>query len=230
VTSLIKHGGLHDGLAVLPLDLSAHALFPLEGPAASGAPAASAKTVSPIERELANLRQALQAAESEKEQAVALAREQGRKDAERAYQRNEANALAALEASLKQNAVIAQAHFEAIESTALALCETALAKVFANPKAYRALVTDAILRQADNIKRETMLGVHVSPADFPNPAALSELGQSVGAGRIAVHADSALASGTARIEVRLGQIELSIPGHWETLKATLRNLAERGTS
>jgi flagellar biosynthesis/type III secretory pathway protein FliH len=73
-----------------------------------------------------------------------------------------------------------------------------------------------------------VLRVGVSAKDFGDDSALSAIATALGGERVNIVQDPDLASGDCLIDLRLGQIELSIPKHWQLLQDELRRLASAG--
>ena len=232
MTALIKRGEFASG-AVRPLAparvdddllLDRHAE---EAPAPFRDPELAA-----LERRTAGLERELEETLAGLASRIEAARAEGREEAARAHRRDDAKALELMGAAAKTSLDRLDERLAAIEAFALVLSETALQKVFAGAQDFRDLVSRSIKRQIDQLRAEAVLGVSVSAADFPDEASLQKLGASLGAplgsGRIALHRETKLARGEIRIDLRLGQIELSLPEHWSSLQALLRSLPGSG--
>lgn len=223
--ALIKHANVDDLATVAPLDLSARAMIasgPLEPFLEQKATPVRVPTES--EKQLADLRQKINALEERLIRDVAKAREDGRKEAEQTFVKDEASRLSMLKANLEAAVTTATASFNSMEKLALVVCEDALAKVFAKPASYRQLVADAIAKQLGSLRKETVLGIHVSAQDFSDSKSLEALALAAGTGNITLHRDDELRTGACRISVRLGHIELSLPEHWEAMKSAFSEL------
>lgn len=228
--ALIKHADLTDLSTVLPLNLDTRKVTngPLEPFLEPAAP--PARQPSESEKQLAELRKAVRLLEDRLSDEIPKAREQGRKDAEAAYARDDAALVALLTANLDAASAKAARSFEDMEKLALLICENALSKVFAKPQSYRSLITDAISKQLGQIRKETVVGVWVSREDFPDQAALQALSSGSAGAAVHVRHDPELPSGDCRIDLRLGHVELSIRDHWAALKACLADLASEAIS
>ncbi len=229
MTSLIRLADLPSSSPVLALEAAAARAPSLEDkPRTPVRDSARDPALSSQELEISRLRDALGVAEKKLDELVAAAREQGRKEGRESAARDEAKALAALESGVSDAVTLVRAKADELEGLALAVAETALANVFANPKLHRQLVADAILKQLREVRRETVLAVHVSPADFPDAGGLAELARTLGHADIRLLHNPSLGQGACRIDLRLGAIELSLPEHWEAIRTRLKELAARG--
>lgn len=224
MTTLIRLADLPVTAAIAPIDtVSANPERDDTTPGLSRRPALSGH-----ELELARLREALAVAEAKANRLVVAAREQGRKEALAEFARDEGKSLALLQAGVSEVVIRAREKLGALESLSLAIAENALANVFANPKGHKQAIVDAIARQVQDIKRDTVLSVAVSPADFADAARLDELARALGKGDVRIVQDGALAPGHCRIDLRLGQIEISLPEYWNALRARLNELGASG--
>lgn len=181
-----------------------------------------------LQAEISELKHALAEAEASQKKAIEAARDQGRKEVKDTYARDDAEALAALEAGLAKAMAGVGERIDNLDSLALLLCETALQKVFADAADYQGLVARAIRLQVAELRRETVLLVAVSAADFPDTDALLALETRVGIGGVDIAQDLLLPPGACRIDLRLGHIELSVAEHWDALQEHLRALVTSG--
>lgn len=179
-----------------------------------------AQTISP-DPELVKLREALASSEARHAQQLARAREQGREDAAAAFKRDEASALAALEAGIAASIAAFQREIRGLERLALALCDTALAKVLGDPGRRADLVSGALEDQLNLVKTDSIVTVRVSTADFPDKQALSRLAERLHLLPGTVEQRSELRAGDCDILMRLGHIELSIPDYLLRLRQAL---------
>jgi flagellar biosynthesis/type III secretory pathway protein FliH len=230
MTSLIKRGEFSSGAirALAPSRLEEDFLLEQladEAPAPFRDPELSA-----LERRAAALERELEETRASLASRIEAARTEGRQEAALAHKRDDAKALATLEAAAKSSLERLDERLVAIEAFALLMSETALQKVFAGAQDFRDLMSRAVKRQVDQLRAETVLGVNVSASDFPDEASLQKLAASLGAGRVAIARDAKLPRGEARIDLRLGRIELSLPEHWASLQTLLRSLPGSGQS
>lgn len=229
MTSLIRLADLPSSSPVLALEAAAARASSLEDkPRTSVRDPVRDPALSSQDLEISRLRDALSVAEKKLDELVAAAREQGRKEGRESAVRDQAKAISALESGVSDAVTLVRAKAEELEGLALAVAETALANVFANPKLHRQLVVDAIQRQLREVRRETVLAVHVSAADFPEAGGLTELARTLGHADIRLLHDPALDQGACRIDLRLGAIELSLSEHWDAIRTRLKELATLG--
>jgi len=183
-----------------------------------------------LEQEVEELAADLKRAQDTITKVAEDARAQGRKDAEAAFARDDAKALSLLEAAIAAAASEAKAKIVKLDALALLLCETALENAFDRAGDFRDLLTRAIAKQLNTLRREMVLAVHVSPRDFPDEAALGGLQEKLGPSAVAIERDNALEGGACRIDLRLGHIEIALPLYWRELKAKLRSAASEAAS
>jgi flagellar biosynthesis/type III secretory pathway protein FliH len=157
-------------------------------------------------------------------EALKRARSEARDAALQEAARDEARALALLEANVKAaNARFSEALGD-LERLAPLLCETALASVFDAPDQHRGLVDAALALELNRLARESVVSVAVSAVDFTDEAHLKALADRHP--HVVIGADATLASGVCHITLNMGGVELDIPAHWAALKETLHAMAE----
>lgn len=230
MTSLIRQGDSPEALPIRALDwpnADSGRLSPDGGP--RPAPFTQDPSIIAFEDEIRDLKRRLAEADANHLRALEATRLQARKEADLAYERDDARALARLQVAIEAARATFDARLSQAEAFAALLCQTALEKVFALPENYRDLTSRAISRQIAGIRLESVIAVDVSPADFADEAALAALGQEIGSDRIMVRRNAQLASGDCRIDLRLGHMEISLSRHWAELQALLRTLASQET-
>ena len=190
-------------------------------------PAARRPEIVALEAELAALKQGLADAEARRQEALLAARAEAAEEATAAYRRDDAAALATLESALEEATRSLNTRIDSMETLALLLCETALAKIFGDTNDYTDLVARALQLQLAGLRREAVIAASVSAEDFPDAASLVALEARLGANNLSLRRDHQLGKGACRLDLRLGHIELSIPDHWQELQALLRQLADR---
>jgi flagellar biosynthesis/type III secretory pathway protein FliH len=202
-------------------DLAPLAWSPETAPA--GRPSPRDLLVEALEREVEELKANLAQADENQKQEIENARTEGRKEAEAQFARAEEKRLALLEAGIQAAKDDFRDKSSELEALALLLCEVALENVFERSIDMRELVTGAIDRQMSAVRREMVLGIHVSADDFTEDA-LEPLRARMAPMLVAI--DGGLSCGEARIDLRLGHIDLSLPRYWQDLKVQLQTLAE----
>jgi flagellar biosynthesis/type III secretory pathway protein FliH len=176
------------------------------------------------------LRSAFEALELESMARIDAARAEGRRAATADYKQSDAAALARLEVSIASSAAAVTRQIADLEKLSLLIAEAALSRVFAGSEDFAPLVTRAISRQMQMVNRDSLIRIRVSDHDFSDIDTLRRLAQTVGAGHVAVERDEGLARGAVNMELRLGALELSVPGHWQALRdkfETLLKVAEK---
>lgn len=179
-----------------------------------------------LEHEVDELRRLLAESLEERGKAIEAARTEARKDADAEHKRADADALTALRKGVASAAEKVEAHFLKEQTLALLLAQVALERVFGEAPDFQGLVTRAIRAQLHALRRGSVLTVRVSADDFGDEDALTELAATLGAGGINIAHDPGLSSGECHIDLRLGQVELSISQHWQSLQVELRRLAD----
>lgn len=213
MSALIKSG---NGQAVRSFGLAPVAAVP--------APKADPRDtkIARLEAEIARLRDALAEAEAEAETAVAAAREAGEAAGLARAEDREADRLDALRAGLSSAGKNFEASLAALEGLAPQLARAALEKMFGAVEDWSPMVEAMLARQLASLRRSRIVAVQVSPADFADPHAVEALsGSDLRAG-----VDPDLRAGAARIECKLGQIDLDARGQWDALATLLGEMAE----
>lgn len=199
------------------------ALAPLQAAMATRAET-PASEIDLLRAEIARLESVLEDREVAHARALEAAVEEARAEAARAHRRDDAAALGTLTTALGSLSARLDEKLGGVETLALNASELALANVFDPPADMMGLVSRAIRKQVSEVRAELVLAVAVSPADFPDPEALTAVAASAPGARIQI--DDALASGACRLDLRLGRIDLSLPQHWAELRDRLRQLAD----
>jgi len=178
-----------------------------------------------LEDEIEALRRRLRETEAETQKAVSAARIETKREAELAHVRQEEKALALLRAGLDRATKDLEARLVDLESASLLLTQTALEKVFGDPKAYHELIGRAISAQLAGLRHDMVVCISVSSVDFSDQNALKRLADTTKRAPTMIRAEPSLAQGDCRIELKLGEIEFSIGEHWSALQNLLRGLA-----
>lgn len=178
-----------------------------------------------LEHEVDELKRLLAESLDERGKAIEAASTKARKDAEAEHKRADADALTALKKGVASAAEKVEAHFLKEQTLALLLAQVALERVFGEAADFQDLVTRAMRVQLHALRRGSVLSIRVSADDFGDEDALAELAATLGDGINIAH-DPGLSSGECHIDLRLGQVELSISQHWQSLQDELRRLAD----
>lgn len=169
-------------------------------------------------------------AEARQREAVEAARAQGAREASLAHARDDAKALELIAEGIRTAIVRFDSQLAASQGLAALLCQTALEKVFSDPKADCERTTRAIHRQVSGLRRESVLGIRVSAKDFTDERALAALSNSIGGSSILIERDPRLGHGECHIDLRLGHLELSLSQHWAELQTLLQRLSLEAAS
>lgn len=223
MSSLIRASDATTSTPVRSLDLAS-----IHNEHASPAGIDASANVTKEDNELQRLREALKASEATRDKLVAQAREQGRLEAVAAHKRDDARMVALLVDAIDAGQKRLTSKLDELNRASLLICENALTPIFATAGDIRSLLVSAIETQIAGIRNETIVALRVSEADFAGRAALQELANRIGASESAIAADKTLNPGECVIDVRLGQIEISLPQFWQTLKARLQDLMQTG--
>jgi len=93
----------------------------------------------------------------------------------------------------------------------------------------RASVLEAIIgTQVANVGKAMLLRIDVSPEDFPDRAAIAEIGRRIGLSDAILTTNDDLKSGACVMVLRLGQIEIGVDRQWGTLREILDDMAMPG--
>lgn len=168
-----------------------------------------------LEREVEDLREAL--ARNNQDHAAELEEtsRKARETALREANEKEIERIATLRNEMTQAVEHWENTLEDLELLALALAHTALDRLLSDPANKHALIKSSIARQIEGLRRESILNICLSPADYSDDA-LRRLASDFGGGLV-FRLDPELASAACRIQLRLGQIELSLPQHRSAL-------------
>jgi len=134
-----------------------------------------------------------------------------------------AAALARLEAGLASALERLAQDLSGLDRLAAAVARTAIARMLGDSTEHADLVTALVRRQVAVLEAGAILGVEVAAADFPDPAALEALAQ--GLPGLEIRARSDLGPGDARLQLRLGGLEVGVGQQWGRLAALLDDLA-----
>lgn len=189
---------------------------------------ATAEPQDEIALELIRLRSMLATADSEYERKIAAAREQGRQSAIAGFQRDEAKALAILAEGVSAAAEGVRSEIAALQSLAITLCQNVLGKLLVDPGKQQAFLSGAIAKQVALVHRDSVLSVRVSNVDFAEPSSLADLSTQLGLSANSIQTDPAIAPGSCRMMMRLGQIDLSIPEYLREIQRVLASFDATG--
>jgi flagellar biosynthesis/type III secretory pathway protein FliH len=196
-------------------------LDPIEPvPAPAGDP-----RIEALERQIGELRSALAAQRAESEKAVAAARTEGERQGKAAADDAAAKRVAALGKGVDSAVSAWRDRLAGLEGLTASLAKAALAKLFDEHGGHARFVASVIARQMRLLRRDSLVAIRVSAADFTDDQALAALGAEAGTGSVRLVADADLASGECRIDLQLGHIDIGAATQWAQLAAFLDELA-----
>lgn len=175
--------------------------------------------------EITKLQNALIAARALAEQGRKEALETGRAEGRRAAEDDMARRRGLIEKGIGRAETAWHEKIGGLDTLAAMLARSALASVFGNSTDLTDLVTRAIALRVRGIRRESIVGIRVSPEDFPDTDALDALRTEAGTRSIDIVADAAFSRGECRFDLKLGHIDLGIQSQWRELERFLETLA-----
>ena len=184
-------------------------------------PSVADERLEAIEQENAVLRRQLEAAAEAERDAEARGRDEGRREADEAARVEDDRRLEALRTGLDGALEKWRERLDALEALAPLIAHAALAKLFDDRDDYAEMATRMVALQIGRMRRDTIVAVHVSPRDFGDEESLAGLAARLGAGELALGRDPALGPGECRIDLRLGHVDVSVPGQWAQLSSLL---------
>ena len=184
---------------------------------------------SALRTELMGLRKQIAEWEIKNKEDIARACEDGRRRGLEEATREEARRCESLEQGIDDALAAWHSRLAEIEGLAALLSRTALAKLFDKPDELSPLVLAAVARQMHNLRRESIVRLRVSAADFPDEANIQKLKAVVpDAAEIVVSPD--LEAGACLFDLQLGHVDISPQSQWKDMNALLAELALSDTS
>ena len=177
-----------------------------------------------LEASIADLRHQLAEADDDARTREDAAYAKGRKDGVELSVGEEEKRATLLGATLDK---LRQAHAERLaeyELLALQLARAALGRIFGDQQLQAELLGATLDNHLSKIRRELILKVRLSPQDFGEEAT-----DAYNSGRFAgltIERDASLSSGDCEIDLRLGKIDLGLPGQWQRLCDYFDQLAQ----
>ena len=177
----------------------------------------------------AELRELVEELRQAAPRAEAKAREEGRREGLSAARRDDDARIERLGEGIAALAAAWDDRLNSLDDLAALLARGALAKLFDESDDYADFVVRMIGRQIRQLRRETLLGIRVSPADFPDAAALAPVSAAAGAGSTAIATDADLPAGECRLDMQLGHLDLGVRSQWGQLSELLQQMAAAET-
>lgn len=180
-----------------------------------------------LRAQLASLEEKLAQVEAAATDAVGVAHEEGRKQGLREAEDREAERVSMLGAGIAVAIGDWQTRLEGWDGLAAALAGAALGRMFEPHDDLSERVTRMLARQLREIRRASVVTIHVSRNDFTDGDALALLGRRLSAegASLSIEIDPELEAGTCRIACRLEHIDLDAHGNWSTLVRLLDQMA-----
>lgn len=192
-----------------------------------GAAAASAASEPPpevlriaaLEAEVDQLREAIAASAADAARAADEARRSGREEGLAAAARSEEERLDCLRGGLAEALVAWRERLDETERLAVLISRGAVEKLVEDQGGQCALVLGAIARQVALLRRDAVVAVQVSAADFPDAAALAEAAAVAGGELLDVNVSADLEAGECRLALKLGFVDIGPRTQWMRLSA-----------
>ncbi len=194
--------------------------------AAAAVPEAGDPRIGRLEAQIAALQEELKQAGVKGEARDAEAFERGRLQGRQEAVENAQAALEKLSAALERAQATFAEGFDRFEGLALQIAQTALARILGDSSQFPEMVFEAVRHQLAGIDRTPVAGVRISPRDFPDGEAVAACASRFD--RLEVTIDPDLAAGECVIDLRMGEIDVSIGKQWSRLSALLEQLATEG--
>lgn len=201
------------GIRRIPGSIADRSTVPVE-------PSPSERRIADLTAELAKAREALAAFRDEADAEIAAARIEGARE----VKRDDEARIADLRKGIDEALAGWHGRLQELEALALLLAKQSLAKLFADSADLADLVARTLARKIDEIGAEAIVRVRVSASDFPDSDSLGALADRCGLPRAAIVADLP-ESGDCRIDLALGQADLSLPAQWSVIRRRLEVIA-----
>lgn len=186
-------------------------------------PSTESPELEALRAECGRLSEALAAAGHRADEAIAAALEQGRADA----RADDAKKLASLGEALGRASVVWRDRLASLDGLAAQLVGASVSKIFGDWDEGAELVIRAVRARLKILRREAVVAVQVSAADFPDQAALEATAEQVGSPGCRLLIDPDLSAGDCRIDLKLGAVDVAPRGQIAAIAALLEALAGR---
>lgn len=181
-----------------------------------------------LREENARLREALAELREVTEEAVETAIEQGRADAIASLEANHDAALELLGSSLASAQEALSDRLSSWDALSVAIARNAMSKILRTSSEDEELIRRLIGRQIDLLKRDSIVRIIVSKADFEDEDTITQLKAELGIEAVLVTLDDQLGRGQCMIDLRLGKIEISLDHQWEKLVSVFDEVLAEG--
>jgi len=170
------------------------------------------------------LKAVIEQLKEDKKVEIKEAYELGQTNTTQTYARDEEAQLATLKTGLQSALLSLKEKLDDNESLALLLAQQALKPVFSPHADYKDQVGRMISLQTQKLHKDLVLSVDVSSKDFSDTDKFSSLGKELGLDMDRLQVSEDLKAGDCRIELKIGQINLSLEDHWNGIKALFDEL------
>lgn len=177
-----------------------------------------------LEAAIADLRHRIAQMEAEVEQREEAAFERGRQEGLDHVAGEEKRRLDLLNASLEKLQPTREQMLADCEILALQLSRTALKRVFGEEALQADLLGATLTYHLSTLQRDLVRQVRVSARDFRSTADLAMLEEHLPG--LTLIADDTLAPGDCKVDLRLGSLDIGLPGQWQRLSAYFDQLAQ----
>jgi flagellar biosynthesis/type III secretory pathway protein FliH len=133
----------------------------------------------------------------------------------------EAERLAILRSGVEGAQTSVAASLSAIEGLAAQLARTCLEKLFGSAEPRADLVCDLIHARLARMQDAALVSIRVSADDFSGDTATARIRGLPALARTAIVIDPLLPSGSCRMTVRLGEIDIGLDQQWSSLRTVL---------
>jgi flagellar biosynthesis/type III secretory pathway protein FliH len=180
-----------------------------------------------LRAQLASLGEKLAEVEAAGAEATHSAHEEGRRQGLREAENREAERVAMLREGFEVAIEDWRARLKGWDGLAAALAGAALGRVFEPHADLGERVTRMLARQLREVRRVSVVTIHVSRSDFSDGDALDALGRRLSGddASFSIEVDPELEAGTCRIACRLEQIDLDARADWLKLVRLLDEMA-----
>jgi type III secretion protein L len=172
-----------------------------------------------LEAEVTRLEAALVAQKSDAARAI----EGARKEGQAAAVVEDAKRTALVERGLGEARAAWDARLEDLDILAVKLARAALAKMFGDNADLGDLVARTVAHHLGGLAADAVVGVRVSPEDFPGDA-IEALGARLDLARSRLAVDPDLDAGGCRIDLKLGAMDVEPARQWAILDRALATM------
>lgn len=181
-------------------------------------------TIATLRHEIAELRGAAGQVAADADARIVTASERAAREARSDTRRDDAARIALLERAADAARATLEERLAQLERLAPALARTVLDRLFAASADRTALVEALLARRLGQFRREAIVAIAVSAADFDDRM-IAGLAARTG---VAVGHDPDLSGGQCRIDARIECLSIDLSGEWAVLAAALDAMAEGG--